>query len=102
MNSLTKEEFILSTYSILTHRGYSNMFSLSSSEDGVINEAVTKNTKEYQTQNFKLPSMVITQKRKDLINTYQNIPIRNKKDDYQNSLIEICILKNLKSCIISS
>ena len=44
---LTKEEFILSTYSILTNRGYSNMFSLSSNEDGVINEAVSKNAKEY-------------------------------------------------------
>lgn len=98
---LTKEEFILSTYSILTHRGYSNMFSLSSSEDGVINEAVTKNTKEYQTQNFKLPSMVITQKRKDLINTYQNIPIRNKKDDYQNSLDRNMHIEEFKKVVLS-
>jgi CRISPR/Cas system Type II protein with McrA/HNH and RuvC-like nuclease domain len=57
---LSKEEFILSTYPILTSRGYSNMFSISS-EDGVINEAVSKNTKEYQIMNYALPSMVLSQ-----------------------------------------
>ena len=98
---LTKEEFILSTYSILTNRGYSNMFSLSSNEDGVINEAVSKNAKEYQTQNFKLPSMVLTQKRKDFEDTYQNIPIRNKKDDYQNSLDRNMHIEEFKIVVLS-
>ena len=98
---LTKEEFILSTYSILTNRGYSNMFSLSSNEDGVINEAVSKNAKEYQTQNFKLPSMVLTQKRKDFEDTYQNIPIRNKKDDYQNSLDRNMHIEEFKKVVLS-
>lgn len=61
------------------------MFSISN-EDGVINEAVTHNTKEYESENYLLPSMVLTQHRKDLENQFQNIPTRNKKDDYKNSL----------------
>ncbi|MDY3204180.1 MAG: type II CRISPR RNA-guided endonuclease Cas9 [Arcobacter sp.] len=98
---LTKEEFILSTYSILTDRGYSNMFSISSNEDGIINDAVSKNAKEYQSKNFKLPSMVLTQKRKDLEKTYQNIPIRNKKDDYQNSLDRNMHIEEFKKVVLS-
>lgn len=83
--NLTKDEFIFCTYSILTDRGYNNMFSISN-EDGVINEAVSQNTKEYEEKNYPLPSMVLTQHRKDLEDEFQNIPIRNKKDDYRNSL----------------
>ena len=83
--ALTKDEFIFCTYSILTDRGYNNMFSISN-EDGVINEAVTQNTKEYEEKNYLLPSMVLTQHRKDVEDRFQNIPIRNKKDDYRNSL----------------
>lgn len=98
---LTKEEFILSTYSILTDRGYSNMFSLSTNEDGVINDAVSNNAKEYQSKNFKLPSMVLTQKRKNLEKTYQNIPIRNKKDDYQNSLDRNMHIEEFKKVVLS-
>ncbi|MDY0052092.1 MAG: type II CRISPR RNA-guided endonuclease Cas9, partial [Aliarcobacter sp.] len=97
---ISKEEFILCTYSILTSRGYSNMFSISS-EDGVINEAVSKNTKEYQTMNYALPSMVLSQKRKDLQDTYQNIPIRNKKDDYQNSLDRNMHIEEFKKVVLS-
>lgn len=97
---LSKEEFILCTYPILTSRGYSNMFSISS-EDGVINEAVSKNTKEYQTMNYALPSMVLAQKRKDLKDTYQNIPIRNKKDDYQNSLDRNMHIEEFKKVVLS-
>jgi CRISPR-associated endonuclease Csn1 len=97
---LSKEEFILSTYPILTSRGYSNMFSISS-EDGVINEAVSKNTKEYQTMNYALPSMVLSQKRKDLKDTYQNVPIRNKKDDYQNSLDRNMHIEEFKKVVLS-
>ena len=98
---LTKEEFILSTYSILTDRGYSNMFSLSSNEDGIINEAVSKNTKEYQSMNYALPSMVLSQKRKNLQDTYQNIPIRNKKDDYRNSLDRNMHIEEFKKVVLS-
>lgn len=83
--NLTKEEFILSTYSILTDRGYNNMFSISN-EDGVINEAVTKNRVEYESKNYLLPSTVLTLHRKTLEEEYQNIPIRNQKNDYRNSL----------------
>ncbi len=83
--ALTKDEFIFSTYSILTDRGYNNMFSISN-EDGVINEAVTQNTKEYEEKSYLLPSMVLTQHKKELESQFQNLPIRNKKDDYKNSL----------------
>ncbi len=82
---LSKDEFIFCTYSILTDRGYNNMFSISN-EDGVINDAVSKNTQEYEEKNYPIPSMVLTQHRKDLEEKFQNIPIRNKKDDYRNSL----------------
>jgi len=83
--SLSKDEFVFCLYPILTDRGYNNMFS-TSSEDGVINEAVTKNAKEYEEKSYKLPSMVLTKKRKELESEYQNIAVRNKKDDYSNSL----------------
>lgn len=82
---LTKDDFIFCTYSILTDRGYSNMFSVSK-EDGVINEPVVKNKEEYEGKNYLLPSSVLTLKRKTLENIYQNTPIRNKKNDYKNSL----------------
>jgi len=61
------------------------MFSISN-EDGVINEAVSKNVKEYEARNYALPSMVLTVKREEESKLYQNFPIRNKKDDYSNSL----------------
>ncbi len=98
--NLTKEEFILSTYSILTNRGYNNMFSISN-EDGVINEAVTKNTKEYQAKDYQLPSMVLTAHRKDLEDIFQNIPIRNKKDDYRNSLDRDMHIEEFKKVVLS-
>lgn len=83
--NISKEEFILSVYSILTDRGYNNMFSISK-EDGAINEAVTQNKKEYLQKGYILPSKVLTQKRDELKEIFQNIPVRNKKDDYSNSL----------------
>ena len=82
---LNKEEFVFSTYSILTDRGYSNMFSISN-EDGIINEAVSKNAKEYESKGYALPSNVLTIKRAKQSKLYQNFPVRNKKDDYSNSL----------------
>jgi len=98
--NLTKEEFIISTYSILTDRGYNNMFSISN-EDGVINEAVTKNSKEYIASSYKLPSMVLTSHRKELEDTFQNIPIRNKKDDYKNSLDRDMHIEEFKNVVLS-
>ena len=83
--NLFKEEFVYATYSILTDRGYNNMFSISN-EDGVINEAVSQNAKEYEEKKYALPSMVLTQHRKGNPQNYQNVAIRNKKDDYKNSL----------------
>jgi len=97
---LTKDEFIFSTYSILTDRGYNNMFSISN-EDGIINEAVSKNTKEYETKNLALPSMVLTTHRKALESKYQNIPIRNKKDDYKNSLDRAMHIEEFKKVVAS-
>lgn len=82
---LTKDEFLFATYSILTDRGYNNMFS-DSKEDGVINDAVLKNREKFELGEYALPSMVLTKERKKLGDTYQNIAIRNKKDDYKNSL----------------
>lgn len=97
---LTKDEFIFCTYSILTDRGYNNMFSISN-EDGVINEAVIHNTKEYEEKNYLLPSMVLTQHRKELENQFQNIPIRNKKDDYRNSLDRKMHIKEFENLVNS-
>lgn len=97
---LTKDEFIFCTYSILTDRGYSNMFSISN-EDGVINEAVSKNAKEYEEKKLALPSMVLTAHRKELENQYQNIPIRNKKDDYKNSLDRAMHMEEFKKVVQS-
>jgi len=97
---LTKDEFIFCTYSILTNRGYSNMFSISN-EDGIINEAVSKNRKEYETNNFLLPSNILTLQRKNLENQYQNIPIRNKRDNYSNSLDRDMHIEEFKKVVLS-
>ncbi len=83
--SLTKDEFLFASYSILTDRGYNNMFSVSK-EDGVINDAVLKNREKFESGQYTLPSMVLTEERNELNHAYQNIAIRNKKDDYRNSL----------------
>ncbi|HEO99076.1 MAG TPA: hypothetical protein ENO02_07255, partial [Epsilonproteobacteria bacterium] len=82
---LSKGEFILAVYSILTDRGYNNMFSISN-EDGEINAAVTKNKKAYLENNYVLPSKVLTLKREEQEGTFQNVSIRNKKGNYSNSL----------------
>ena len=41
------------------------MFS-TSKEDGIINEAVTTNKQKYLESSYKIPSQVLTQKRKEL------------------------------------
>lgn len=98
--ALSKEEFVFAVYSILTNRGYNNMFS-TSKEDGVINESVNKNTKEYLEKNYPLPSMVLTNYRKENEDTYQNLPIRNKKNDYRNSLGREMHIEEFKKVVLS-
>ena len=93
---LTKDEFVLATYSILTDRGYTNMFALveeetetnkdKKEENEKLNGLIQKNRDEYLANSYALPSMVLTSHRKELENKYQNIAIRNKKGDYRNSL----------------
>ncbi|MBL0703651.1 MAG: type II CRISPR RNA-guided endonuclease Cas9 [Sulfurospirillum sp.] len=97
---LTKKEFILATYSILTNRGYCNMFSISD-EDSVVNEAVMKNSHEYSKNNYKLPSMVLTKRRENFKDTYHNFPIRNKKDDYHNSLNRDMHVEEFEKVVLS-
>ncbi len=94
--NLTKDEFVLATYSILTDRGYTNMFALveeetesnkeKKKEDEKLNGAIQKNKDVYRANNYALPSMVLTSRRKELDEEYQNVAIRNKKGDYNNSL----------------
>jgi CRISPR subtype II RNA-guided endonuclease Cas9/Csn1 len=94
--ALSKEEFVLATYSVLTDRGYTNMFALveeeteankeKKKEDEKLNGLIQKNRDEYKANSYELPSMVLTSHRKELEQKYQNIPIRNKKGDYRNSL----------------
>jgi len=100
---LTKDEFLLATYSILTDRGYNNMFAIDSSdeEEGKINEAINKNKQIYSEENYLLPSMVLTSHRKELEKKYQNIPIRNKADDYRNSLSRDMHKEEFKKVVLS-
>lgn len=97
--SLSKDEFALAVYSILTDRGYTNMFSLEEvtsektpaqkaqkEEDEKVNSAISKNKQKYFSSQYKIPSQIVTQKRKELDELYQNIAVRNKKGDYSNSL----------------
>lgn len=89
---LTKDEFTFSLYSIFTRRGYSNEFSVSEDkenkkEDEKLNGAIMRNKEEYKNLNLSFPSEVlIARKRENEIEGYANSPIRNKKDDYSNSL----------------
>jgi len=93
---LNKDEFALATYSILTDRGYTNMFALveeetetnkdKKKEDEKLNGLIQKNRDEYKANKHALPSMVLTSRRKELEEKYQNVAIRNKKGDYRNSL----------------
>jgi len=99
---LSKNEFLLATYSILTDRGYNNMFAIADNEeDGIINEAVTHNKQEYLAKNYLLPSIVLTTSRDKLKDEYQNIPIRNKKDDYSNSLDRDMHKEEFKKVVLS-
>jgi len=107
---LTQEEFVLATYSILTDRGYSNMFAPikkdtkekeEENEEGVINEAVNHNAMLYKQAEYPLPSMVLTQKRQTLQNAFQNVAVRNKKEDYSNSLGREMHKEEFKAVVVS-
>ena len=86
--NLSKDEFVFSLYSIITRRGYSNQFKTEDSKDeGVINDAINKNKHKYLKNKLYIPSLVLLNKKLDLEkNGFINIAIRNKKDNYNNSL----------------
>lgn len=83
---LTKDEFTFALYSILTRRGYSNQFKVEENEeDGIINKAISKN--KSLAKNYAIPSMVLTEKKKKLQQDgFVNVNIRNKGENYNNSL----------------
>jgi len=89
---LSKDEFTFALYTIISRRGYSNLFATQDSEDEVkeselINSAIANNKNIYKINNYALPSKVLTVKKETLEKEgFINIAIRNKKDDYNNSL----------------
>jgi len=86
--NLTKDEFTFALYTIVTRRGYSNQFKTEESkDDGVINGAISKNKELYLKNNFAIPSLVLSSKKIELGKEgFINTNIRNKKDNYNNSL----------------
>ena len=86
--SLTKDDFTFSLYSIITRRGYSNQFKTEDSKDeGIINDSINKNREQYLNKKLSSPSQVLLNKKLNLeINGFTNIAIRNKRDNYNNSL----------------
>lgn len=86
--NLSKDEFTFSLYSIISRRGYSNQFKTEESkDDGVINSAISKNKAIYLENKLAIPSLVLLQKKEKLEkDEFINVAIRNKKDNYNNSL----------------
>lgn len=85
---LSKNEFTLALYSIITRRGYSNQFKTEESkDDGVINSSISRNKELYLKNNLTIPSLVLINKEIQLEKDgFTNVAIRNKKDNYNNSL----------------
>jgi len=89
---LSKDEFIFALYTIISRRGYSNLFATQDSdneakESELINSAIINNKKIYKNNNYKLPSKVLTMKKEEIEKEgFINVAIRNKKDNYNNSL----------------
>jgi len=85
---LSKNEFTFALYSIITRRGYSNQFKTEESkDDGVINSSISKNKEFYLKNKLSIPSLVLVDKKLKLEKDgYVNVAIRNKKDNYNNSL----------------
>ncbi|WP_419771025.1 MAG: type II CRISPR RNA-guided endonuclease Cas9 [Candidatus Marinarcus sp.] len=86
--SLSKDEFTFALFTIISRRGYSNQFKTEESkDDGVINGAISKNKALYFENKLATPSLVLVQKKEKFEqNGFINIAVRNKKDDYNNSL----------------
>jgi CRISPR-associated endonuclease Csn1 len=86
--SLTKDEFTFALYSIISRRGYSNQFKTEDSkDDGVITEPIKKNKTIYLEDKLAVPSLVLLNKKTELEKDgFINVAIRNKKDNYNNSL----------------
>jgi CRISPR-associated endonuclease Csn1 len=86
--NLTKDEFTFALYTTVSRRGYSNQFKTEDSkDDGIINSAISKNKTSYLENNLSIPSLVLLNKKTELEeNGFINAAIRNKKDNYNNSL----------------
>lgn len=86
--NLTKDEFTFALFTAISRRGYSNQFKTEDSkDDGVINGAISKNRDFYKQNNLVIPSLVLLNKKTEFENDgFINVAIRNKKDDYNNSL----------------
>ncbi len=89
---LSKDEFIFTLYTIISRRGYTNLFAKEdddkeAKENEKINSAIQTNKSLYKNSNYALPSKVLTIKKETLEKDgFINIAIRNKKDEYSNSL----------------
>lgn len=89
---LSKDEFVFSLYTIISRRGYTNLFAKEEDENEAkenekINSAIQTNKNLYKNNNYALPSKVLTLKKEELEKDgFINIAIRNKKDNYNNSL----------------
>ncbi|MCK9161971.1 MAG: type II CRISPR RNA-guided endonuclease Cas9 [Arcobacter butzleri] len=89
---LSKDEFVYALYTIVTRRGYTNLFAKEeddkeAKESERINSAILTNKNLYKSNNYILPSKVLTVKKDKLVKDgFINIAIRNKKNDYSNSL----------------
>lgn len=90
--NLSKDEFIFALYTIISRRGYTNLFAKDEDENKAkesekINSAIQTNKNIYKNNNYALPSKVLTIKKDELEKDgFINIAIRNKKDEYSNSL----------------
>lgn len=86
--NLTKDEFTFALFTAISRRGYSNQFKTEDSkDDGIITEPIKKNKTIYLENNLAIPSLVLLNKKTELENDgFINVAIRNKKDDYNNSL----------------
>lgn len=82
---LSKDEFVYALYTIVTRRGYTNLFAKEeddkeAKESERINSAILTNKNLYKSNNYILPSKVLTVKKDKLVKDgFINIAIRNKK-----------------------
>ena len=109
---ITKEEFLKSVYSITTKRGYSNQFEIVESNKGgnktekeeqeKVNGSINKNIKEIREKGYILPSQLLTARKEEWEKEgFINIPIRNKQQDYSNSLNRNLHEQELEAVVLS-